>query len=71
MSAPNKTRLSVYIGDETAEQLRKMAEDGLTVTEAVRRAVAVYKFFDDARNGGQKIQLVDRHGDVFDVTMFR
>lgn len=54
------TRLSVNINDETARALRELAEqDETTVTEIVRRAVSVYRFFDEARDKGQTIQLVD------------
>lgn len=53
------TRLSVNINDETAAALRELAEkDGITVTEVIRRAVSVYKFFVDARAEGETIQLV-------------
>lgn len=53
------TRLSVNINDETAAALRELADqDGVTVTEVVRRAVSVYKFFVDARAEGETIQLV-------------
>ena len=53
------TRLSININDETAQALRELAdESGTTVTEVVRRAVSVYKFFDDARDEVKTIQLV-------------
>lgn len=55
------TRLNVNLNDDTARALRDLAaEQGTTVTEIVRRAVSVYKFFDDARDEGKSIQLVDR-----------
>lgn len=57
------TRLSVNINDDTARVIRRVAdESGVTATEAVRRAVAVYEFFDDARNSGNEILLVDKRG---------
>lgn len=31
------------------------------MTEIVRRAVSVYKFFDDAADEGKSIQLVDKN----------
>ncbi|MFI7166900.1 ribbon-helix-helix protein, CopG family [Rhodococcus erythropolis] len=54
-------RLSVNLNDEVAEALKDIAEKrGLTATEAVRRAIAWYKFIDDeVVEGGRKIQLVD------------
>lgn len=68
MSSPTKTRLSININNETALQLQKMVEeDGVTVTEAVRRAVAVYKFFEKAREDGQTVQLVGADNKVSTV----
>ena len=64
------TRLSVNINDETANALREIAKDeGTTVTEVVRRAVSVYKFFDDARDEGKTIQLVGKDESVTAVQM--
>ena len=55
------TRLNVNVNDDTALALKALAEEqGTTVTEIVRRAVSVYKFFDDARDEGKVIQLVDK-----------
>lgn len=52
-------RLNVNINSQTHEVLRNtMDEYGVSMTEAVRRAVAVYKFFEDCREEGQTIQLV-------------
>jgi hypothetical protein len=64
------TRLSVNINDDTAAALRSLAEeDGVTITEVVRRAVSVYKFFDEAKDAGKTIQLVDRDEKVTSVQM--
>lgn len=61
-------RLNVNVNDETARALRAMAEEESTsVTEVVRRAVSVYKFFDDAREHGKSVQLVDRENNVTSV----
>lgn len=66
--ADTPTRLSVNINDETASQLRRMAEEnGITVTEAVRRSVAVYEFFDNARKSGKKVELVDKNDNSWTV----
>ena len=64
------TRLNVNINDETAAALRQLAEDeGTTVTEIVRRAVSVYKFFEDARDEGQSIQLVTKDEKVTSIQL--
>lgn len=57
------TRLSVNINARTASELRRLAqEQGITYTEAVRRAVDVLAFMTDEREAGNVIQVVDPHG---------
>ena len=58
-------RLSVNLNDEVADALKQIADRrGITATEAVRRAIAWYKFIDDeVVQGGRKIQLVDPQSD--------
>lgn len=65
------TRLSVNINDETAEALKDLAERrGTSVTEVVRRAVAVYKFVEDEVGlQGKTMQLVDDKDRVTTVAM--
>lgn len=64
------TRLNVNVNDATAAALRDLAaEEGTTVTEIVRRAVSVYKFFDDARDQNKTIQLVDEDEGVTTIQM--
>jgi predicted transcriptional regulator len=54
------TRLSVNINDETADALKELAKDrGTSVTDIVRRAVAIYKFVEDETGSGKSLQLVD------------
>jgi hypothetical protein len=56
-------RLSVNINDETAKILRNLKlKKGFTITEAVRRAVALYDLLDQEVARGGKAQLVDRNG---------
>jgi predicted transcriptional regulator len=53
------TRLNINVSDETAQLLRQMADRGDTsVTEIVRRAVAVYKYFEDAASEGKDVRIV-------------
>jgi len=54
------TRLNVNLNAETAEALKEIAEHrGISFTEAVRRAISVYKFIDDETQEGHRIQTVD------------
>lgn len=64
-SAANSTRLSVNINARTASDLRRLAQDqGMTYTEAVRRAIEVLAFLTDEREAGNSIQVVDPHRKV-------
>lgn len=62
--APGKlVRLSVNLNQETADALKEIAADsGVSLTEAVRRAISVYKFVDDEREAGRRVQTVDPKG---------
>lgn len=54
------TRLSVNVNDETASALRELADRrDVSITDIVRRAVAVYKFVEDETSEGKQLQLVD------------
>lgn len=56
-------RLSVNINDESAKILREVAaERGITTTEAVRRAIALLGFFEDARRADTKLWSEDSKG---------
>jgi hypothetical protein len=51
-------RLSVNLGPEVADQLKEYASrKGVSVTEAVRRAIAVLAFVDEAQNRGASLNL--------------
>ena len=58
------SRLSVNINRETADALKQMAKErGISVTEVVRRAVAITKFVEDETRRGHRIQVVGQNGD--------
>ena len=53
-------RLSVNITPETAAALKQVAErKNMTVTECVRRAVAVWKLVEDETAQGHRVQIDD------------
>lgn len=61
-------RLSVYLGTEPAAALRQlMASLGITATEAVRRAISVWKFVEDEQAKGHKLAVL-ADGAVREVT---
>lgn len=56
-------RLNINLTKESAAALRKLAEEQhISVTEAVRRAIAVLNFVQEERNEGRKIQTMDPDG---------
>lgn len=65
------TRLSVNINDETTAALQELAQRRDTsVTEVVRRAVAVYKFLEDQVAGEDKsLRLVDAGDNAMSVQL--
>lgn len=51
-------RLSVNLGPDVADQLKEYASrKGVSVTEAVRRAIAVLAFVDDAQKRGASLNV--------------
>ncbi|MCX4757851.1 ribbon-helix-helix protein, CopG family [Kitasatospora purpeofusca] len=68
------TRLSVNINDDTADALQRLkSEKGISITEAVRRAVALLDLVERETNKpGQpgKLQIVDYDGAVRQLLLF-
>jgi hypothetical protein len=56
-------RLNVNLNQETAEALKEIAKkENISLTEAVRRAIAILKFVEEEQDRGRKIQTMDRDG---------
>lgn len=56
-------RLNVNLNQETAEALKDIAKkENISLTEAVRRAIAILKFVEEEQDRGRKIQTMDRDG---------
>jgi len=54
------TRLSVNVAFDVAEAVRALCKRrGITATEGVRRAIALWKIAEDATAKGQQVQIVD------------
>jgi predicted DNA-binding helix-hairpin-helix protein len=61
-------RLSVNVSTTTAQALREMATaKSTTVTEVIRRAVAVLKLLEDEQGGGTEIRLFRKDEGTFHV----
>lgn len=53
------TRLNVNLNQETAAALKEIAaRENISLTEAVRRAIAIFKFVEDEQAEGRKIQTM-------------
>ncbi|HEY8719420.1 ribbon-helix-helix protein, CopG family [Pengzhenrongella sp.] len=57
-------RLSVNLAPSVAEALKSTAaKQGITITEAIRRAVALWKMVSEATAKNQRIMIVEGTGD--------
>jgi hypothetical protein len=64
------TRLSININQETEEVLQKhKKERGISITETVRRAVALLDMVERESADGSKVQIVDRDGYVREILL--
>ena len=56
-------RLNVNLNKETAAALKELTEEhGISLTETIRRAIAVLKFVSDEQGKGRKIQTMNDDG---------
>lgn len=56
-------RLSINLSAETASTLQKLkANKGISVTEIVRNAIAVYDFFEEEVSQGRNVQTSNKDG---------
>ncbi|MCI0634934.1 MAG: ribbon-helix-helix domain-containing protein [Actinobacteria bacterium] len=61
-------KVTVNLSDETIEDLKAVAEKrGITLTEAIRKAIATEKFVQDERDEGAKILIEKPGGRVREV----
>jgi hypothetical protein len=67
-NVPDFQRLSVNINPESAEILRRVKTDrGISTTEAIRRAIGLLSFFEEARRLHKKILTEDPNGQQSEV----
>lgn len=56
-------RLNVNLNQETADALKQVAaKESISLTEAVRRAIALLKFVEEEQSRGRRIQTMDKEG---------
>ncbi|WP_066460850.1 hypothetical protein [Sanguibacter suarezii] len=62
--ASRVVRLSVNLAPSVADALKSVAADqGISLTEATRRAVALLKLANDARNDDKRLMVVEGQGE--------
>jgi hypothetical protein len=63
-------RLSVNLSFETAEVFRMLIErKGLSISEGIRRAIAVWKFLEDEKARGNEIAVIEPDESVRKVVL--
>jgi hypothetical protein len=63
-------RLSVNLSIESAENFRALIRrKGLSITEGIRRAIAVWKFVEDETSKGNQIAVIERDDSVRKVIL--
>jgi delta 1-pyrroline-5-carboxylate dehydrogenase len=56
-------RLNVNMNEKTALELREVAKsDGISITEVVRRAIALYRYVRAETKKGRVLQIMDKDG---------
>jgi len=65
------TRLSVNINDDTAAVLQRHKAKGVSITETIRRAIALLDLVEREHDNGSKLQLVDKQGHVRELLLLR
>ncbi len=70
VTRPKAVRLSVNISTGTAATFRSLiAAKGVTATEGVRRAIAVWAFFEAEIAAGNRLAVIERDGTVRNVEL--
>lgn len=70
VEAPQSIRLAVNLSPETARVFRSLIQrKGLSITEGVRRAIAVWRFVEDETARGNKIIVQEPGGTQREVLL--
>jgi hypothetical protein len=63
-------RLSVNLSSETATMFKALIErKGLSITEGIRRAIAIWKFLEDQKDQGNEIAIIEPDDTVRKVVL--
>ncbi|MET9205388.1 hypothetical protein [Streptomyces bacillaris] len=64
------TRLSVNINSETAAFLKQNKLKGISLTESIRRAVAMMELVERETSGGNQVLIRSKNGDMRQLLLF-
>jgi hypothetical protein len=68
--ARRSVRLAVNVSDDTARTFRSLIErKGLSITEGIRRAIAVWRFVEDETERGNKLIVQEPNGTQREVLL--
>ena len=63
-------RLSINLSTETADAFKQLiGRKGLTLTEGIRRAIAVLQFLEDETSRGNQIAVIEQDGSIRKVVL--
>lgn len=69
-ASEQSVRLSVNLSPGTAALLRAVLDrKGLSITEGIRRAIAVWKFVEDEVERGNQLAVIEKDGEVRRVVL--
>ena len=60
-----RVKVTVNLTQDDVDELRRQAaEDGITMTDAIRRSIAIGKLVTTAAENGEKVLIRSRNGDT-------
>jgi len=63
-------RLSLNVSTQTAAVIRDIAgRKGLSATESIRRAIAIWQFIETETSAGNRIAVIERDGSIRTVVV--
>jgi hypothetical protein len=67
-----RVKVTVNLTDDDLAELKTQAErDGITVTDAIRRSIAIGKLVTTATRNGEKVLIRDDNGDTRQIELMR
>jgi len=67
-----RVKVTVNLTEDDVDELKQQAErDGITMTDAIRRSIAVGKLVTSAARNGEKVLIRGHNGDVRQIELVR